>query len=160
MLLIFIGIAIILIVLGFYFAYKERYSNGRWDFEFGGTIACLIPGFLILIVSIVVYIVLTVLLINLKIVDKKLTVLQENNAQIEEKLYVTLEAYCKHENKTFVEISPENPEVILLIYPELKADSLFESYIDTLKSNNQEIRSLQLEKINKSIYKWWLYFGG
>ena len=160
MLLIFISIAIILIVLGFYFAYKERYDSGRWDFEYGGTIACLVPGFFILIVSIAVYITLTVFLINLKIVDKKLTVLQENNAQIEEKLYVTLEAYCEHENKTFVEISPENPEVILLIYPELKADSLFESYIDTLKNNNQEIRNLQLEKINGSIYKWWLYFGG
>ena len=54
----------------------------------------------------------------------------------------------------------KNYIVFLLIYPELKADQLFESYILTLKSNNTEIRNLKIKKVNESIYKWWLYFGG
>ena len=160
MLIIFLILSLGLIVLGFFSAYKHKTHYGRWDYDNGGTIGCWIPGIICLVATIVAVIVLIISLVNCKVIEQKIEVLTENNNQIEEKLYITLQAYCEHENKTFVDISPNNPEVILLVYPELKADQLFESYILTLKSNNTEIKNLKIKKINESIYKWWLYFGG
>lgn len=160
MLIVFILISLILIALGFIIAYKNRNSYDEWHYENGGAIAFWVTGFITLAIEVIVYIVLIVNLVNCKVINQKIEVLNENNSQIEEKLYATLQTYCEHENKTFVEISPENPEVILLIYPELKADQLFESYILTLKSNNAAIRDLKIKKVNESIYKWWMYFGG
>lgn len=160
MLIIFLILSLGLIALGFFSAYKHKTHYNRWDYDNGGTIGCWIPGIIGLVAIIVVVIVLIINLVNCKVIEQKIEVLTENNNQIEEKLYITLQAYCEHENKTLIEISPDNPEVILLVYPELKADQLFESYILTLKSNNTEIRNLKIKKINESIYKWWLYFGG
>lgn len=160
MLIIFLILSLGLIALGFYSASKHKDYYKKWDYENGGTIGCWIPGIIGLIATIAVAIVLIINLVNCKVIEQKIEVLTENNNQIEEKLYITLQAYCEHENKTLVDISPDNPEVILLIYPELKADQLFESYILTLKSNNTEIRNLKIKKVNESIYKWWLYFGG
>lgn len=154
MLIIFLILCLGLIVLGFLFAHKHR------DYENGGTIGCWIPGFMGLFATIIVSVVMIANLVNCRVINQKIEVLTENNVQIEEKLYATLQAYCEHENKTLVDISPDNPEIILLIYPELKADQLFESYILTLKSNNADIRDLKIKKVNESIYKWWLYFGG
>ena len=160
MLIIFLILCLGLIALGFYFAYSHQgcYSD-KWEYENGGTIGCWVPGFICLAVTLIVGIVLIANLVNCKVIDQKIEVLTENNNQIEEKLYVTLQAYCEHENKTLVDISPDNPEIILLLYPELKADQLFESYILTLKDNNATIKELKIKKINESIYKWWLYFG-
>ena len=160
MLIIFLILSLGLIALGFFSAYKYKTHYGRWDYDNGGTIGCWIPGIIGLVVTIAVVIGLIINLVNCKVIEQKIEILTENNNQIEEKLYITLQAYCEHENKTLIDISPDNPEVILLIYPELKADKLFESYILILKSNNTEIRNLKIKKVNESIYKWWLYFGG
>ena len=159
MLIVFILISLILIALGYIVAYKKRDSYNRWNYDNDGTAFFWIVGFITLAIEIIAYIVLIINIVNCKVINQKIEVLTENNNQIEEKLYITLQAYCEHENKTFVEISPANPEVILLIYPELKADQLFESYILTLKSNNAAIRDLKIKKVNESIYKWWMYFG-
>ena len=160
MLIVFLVLSLGLIALGFYFAYSHKDRFDRWNYENGGTIGCWVPGFICLTITAIVGIILIANLVNCKVINQKIEVLSENNNQIEEKLYITLQAYCEHENKTLVDISPDNPEVILLIYPELKADQLFESYILTLKSNNATIRDLKIKKVNESIYKWWLYFGG
>lgn len=160
MLIVIFLISIILIGLGFYFAYKNRWNGGSWEYENGGTISCFIFGFIGALSSIICIIFTIDNLINLKVVNNKINILEENNAYIEEKIYAILETYCEHENKTLVDISPDNPEMILLLYPELKAVTLFESYIETIKSNNQQIKDLKLEKANNSIYQWWLYFGG
>lgn len=154
MLIIFLILSLGLIALGFFSAHKHKDHYSRWDYENGGTIGCWIPGISCLVATTIVSVVLIANLVNCRVIDQKIEVLTENNTQIEEKLYVTLQAYCEHENKTLVDISPDNPEIILLVYPELKADQLFESYILTLKENNATIRDLKIKKVNESIYKW------
>jgi hypothetical protein len=158
MIIIFTLISIILIFLGFYAAYKQRYDRS-WDYENGVTIPCFLFGFIGIVICTVAAIFLIANLVRCKTIEQKIEVLTENNTQLEEKIYTTLQTYCEYEGKTLVDISPDNPEVILLIYPELKANVLFESYILTLKSNNETIKNLKVQKIDESIYKWWLYFG-
>ena len=158
MIIIFTLISITLIFLGFYAAYKQRYS-GNWDYENGITIPCFIFGFMGIVICTVAAVFLIVSLVRCKTIEQKIEVLTENNTQIEEKIFATLQTYCEYEGKTLVDISPDNPEIILLIYPELKANILFESYILTLKSNNEIIRNLKVQKIDEFTYRWWLYFG-
>lgn len=155
--LILIGLGILVAYLGRYYCSYDRKTE--WDWNVGSILLIVIGSFATLISFIVIFCLIGTL-VSLKPINNKITYLEQNNAIIEEKLYVALENYCEHENKTLVEISPDNPEVIFLIYPELKANELFESYINTLVENNNEIKQLNLKKINEPIYKWWLYFGG
>lgn len=163
MILILLVISLLLIGLGILVAYCGRSYNSyhrktEWNYD-GGALPLTIIGAFGAIGSVISTIILIGSLISLKPINNKIEILEQRNAVIEEKLYVALESYCKHENETLVEISPENPEVILLIYPELKADELFSSYINTLIENNNTIKELELKKTNEPVYKWWLYFG-
>ena len=155
--LILIGLGILVAYLGRCYCSYNRKTEWDWD---GAAIPLLVIGSFATLISFIATFCLIGTLVSLRPIDNKITYLEQNNAVIEEKLYVALENYCEHENKTLVEISPDNPEVIFLIYPELKANELFESYINTLVENNNEIKQLNLKKINEPVYKWWLYFGG
>lgn len=150
MILAIIAISIISIIIGDYLGKKDRDYDGR-------CLAFLIPGIGVLILSTVIGLVLVMFTMELKVIDQKIEILEENNSQIEEELYDALEAYCEYENKTFENFS--DPEAIFLVFPELKADALFQTYMTTLQSNKKEITKLQLEKAYEPVYRWWLYFG-
>lgn len=150
MILTIIALAIIFIIIGNYLGKKDNDYEGR-------CLAFLIPGIGVFILSVVVSLVLVMFITDCKVIDQKIEILEENNAVIEEELYDALEAYCEYENETFENFS--NPESIFLVFPELKADTLFATYMQTLQENKKEITELQLEKVYESTYKWWLYFG-
>lgn len=150
MILVIIAISLILILIGNYIGRKDRDYEGR-------CLAFLIPGIAVLILSIAVGVALLVNITGCKIMGKQIEILEQNNAEIEEELYDALEAYCEYENETFETIS--NPETIFLVFPELKANTLFQTYMQTLQENKKEITELQLQKAYETTYKWWLYFG-
>ena len=150
MILVILAISIILIIIGVYLGNKDGDYEGR-------ALAFLVPGIGVLVISIIVGLVLIMFITDCKVIDKKIEILEQNNAEIEKKLYVAIEAYCEYENKTFENLS--DPEAVFLLFPELKADSLFQTYMETLQENKKEITKLQLEKVNETVHKWWLYFG-
>ena len=150
MILVIIAVSIILIIIGDFIGKRDGDYEGR-------CLAFLVPGISVLVLSIIVCMVLVIFTVECSVMDKKIEILEENNAQIEEELYDALEAYCEYENETFENLS--NPETIFFLYPELKADTLFQTYMETLQSNKKEITDLQLEKVYESTYKWMLYFG-
>ena len=150
MFLVIIVIAIIFIIIGDHLGKKDRDYEGR-------CLAFLIPGVGVLILSVVVSMVLVMFITDCKVIDQKIEILEENNAEIEEKLQEAIDAYCEYEDDNFDNFS--NPETIFLVFPELKADALFQTYMTTLQSNKKEITELQLEKAYEPVYRWWLYFG-
>ena len=163
MLVVFTVLSLLLIALGILIAYLGRYwcsynKKYKWNWD-GGSFPLILTGSFCLVGAIIGIIILIGNLVALKPIDNKISYLEQNNAAIEERLYIALETYCEHENKTLVEISPDNPEVIFILYPELKTNDLFEFYIDTLVANNNELKQLNITKLNEPIYKWWLYFG-
>ena len=162
MLIAILIFSIILICIGFYSAYKHRYKRFEeieWNYGNGVTIIGLVFGFTFLVLSLFAMPIVTVYLIDCKNLDIKIEFLEENNVELENKIYETVEQYCIYENKVMQDISADKPELILLLYPELKANELFNSYIATLRENNAEIKELTLNKLNEKVYQWWLYFG-
>lgn len=144
-----------------YFIYSKKESEGYYSSydECFEVVLCVFAG-IVSFAALIGIIAMGISLINCRTINQKIDYLYENNEQVEEKLYYSLQQYCEYENKTFTEISPDNPEVLFMIYPELKSDTLFVSYMDTIVDNNAQIKELKLEQINAATYKWWLYFGG
>jgi hypothetical protein len=48
--------------------------------------------------------------------------------------------------------------VLVERYPELKSNELVKQQLDLYIENNQEIKELKLEKLNKYKYELWLFF--
>ena len=58
------------------------------------------------------------------------------------------------------ELKGESSITLVSLYPELKADTLVTKQIEVYIDNNKKIKNLKEKKINLSVKKWWLYFGG
>ena len=98
-------------------------------------------------------------LVSLRIIDEKINLYSNQNKEIEQKVETTIKQYMEYENKTFVQLKPENYVNLINLYPELKSDELLQKEIKLYIKNNNEILDLKQEKLNGTIYKWWLYFG-
>ena len=97
-----------------------------------------------------------------RIIPNEIAYLEQNNAEIEAKLQETVVAYQTYESETFAELRPESSDVTVVIslYPELKSETLVAGLLDTYISNNDTIRDLELQRLQRPSYAFWLYFGG
>lgn len=144
MLIVIIAITILLGIL-LYFLYEE---DGVWWAAF------------ILVIEIIPLLVLIGLLINTRAVDQKIELYVQQNKEIENKVENAVKQYMEHENKTFTGLKTDESYITLVsLYPELKSDELIKEEIKLYEKNNKKIISLKEESINKTIYKWWIYFG-
>lgn len=141
-----IFIMIITIVIGVILCFTE------WE-EY--LVFVLIP----FIIEFIVFIVFVTLLVDTRIIDKKIKLYESQNKDIEEKIEVTVKNYMEYEGNTYKELKPDSYIQIINLYPELKADKLVEQQINLYLKNNKKIIELKEEKLNKTIYKWWVYFG-
>lgn len=115
---------------------------------------------LLLVIEIIALLVLIALLINTRAVDQKIELYVQQNKEIESKVENAVKQYMEHENKTFTELKTDESYITLVsLYPELKSDELIKEEIKLYEKNNKKIISLKEENINKTIYKWWIYFG-
>ena len=64
-----------------------------------------------------------------------------------------------HEKQTYKDLKPDNAIAVVSAYPELHSNELVKKQIDVYEDNNKKILGLKEEKLNQSVYKWWLYFG-
>lgn len=92
-------------------------------------------------------------------IDSKIELYQSQNAEIESKIQATVASYLAHERQTYKDLTPDNAIAVVSAYPELHSNELVKKQIEVYEDNNKKILGLKEEKLNQSIYKWWLYFG-
>ena len=149
--LIFVFLLAIL-VISIYIDNKSRYGN-----DCAGYVSVVsILGLIIVLIS---FISLLVLVSSYSMIDSKIELYQSQNTEIESKIQATVASYLAHERQTYKDLRPDNAITIALAYPELHSNELVKKQIEVYEDNNKKIISLKEEKLNQSIYKWWLYFG-
>ena len=116
--------------------------------------------FLVMIGSLVLVAISIFNVVDGRVIDNKIAMYQEENINIETQMDILIERYMDYESETFGELKGESSITLVSLYPELKADKLVEQQIEVYTSNNKKIKELKESKINVSMWKWWLYFGG
>ena len=109
--------------------------------------------------ALVVYIVVISIILNEPIIDSKIELYQTQNTEIESKIQATVASYLAHEKQTYKDFKLDNAIAVVSAYPELHSNELVKKQIEVYEDNNKKILGLKEEKLNQSIYKWWLYFG-
>lgn len=150
MILVILGISILLTAIGC--ALLNAYCE-----EVGAPITTI--GAVSLIISIIATIYFGVNVKSNDVIDDKIAMYQEENSIIEEQIAIVVSDYMEHESKVFDSAKVSSPVILAQLYPELKSDELVKSQIDIYIANNEKIKDLKLQKINDSVYRWWLYFG-
>lgn len=93
-------------------------------------------------------------------IPNKIAMYQEENAIIEERVSSTVARYMEYEKDIIYDVAPSDDAMTLIsLYPELSSDELIKEEINVYVSNNNKIRELKDKELNKSIYKFLLYFG-
>lgn len=151
MILVILGVTIALVVLGII-------MYAIWDSEVVSGL-CAVIGATGFVIASIACIVLCVSVSKFNVIDNKIEMYQEENAKIEAQIASTVEKYQQHETNIFTEVAPDSSITLVALYPELKSDTLVQSQIEVYIENNNKIKSLKEEKINGSVYRWWLYFG-
>lgn len=93
-------------------------------------------------------------------IDDKIAMYTEENTVIEQQIAECVERYQQYEQGVFEKVSPSDAVAVVTFYPELKSDTLVQAQIETYVDNNNKIKTLKEQKIDASVRKWWLYFGG
>lgn len=114
-------------------------------------------GLIICLVSIVI---LSSNVADLRVVDQKIEMYEQENTKIEEQISEVVKQYQDYESGIFTEVSPESAVTLVSLYPELKADTLVHKQIEVYLANNDKIKELKESKIQGTVHRWWLYFGG
>lgn len=148
-------ILIFIITIGITIFCEFKYWNNEWGCWDASRIVT-IPAICIEMIFIII---LLHSLIALRIIDERINLYSNQNKEIEQKVETTIKQYMEYENKTFVQLKPEEYVNLINLYPELKSDELLQKEIKLYIKNNNEILDLKQEKLNGTIYKWWLYFG-
>lgn len=113
----------------------------------------------ILVIPLFIQILLIASLISGLNLDSRIELYQSQNAEIESKIQATVASYLAHEKQTFKDLKPDNAIAVVSAYPELHSNELVKKQIEVYEDNNKNILGLKEEKLNQSVYKWWLYFG-
>ena len=149
MLIILILISIAIIILGL-FVYQNDKEIGIFITGAG------IIGFIIKIIGLICCI---SSLVGARVIDQRIELYQNKNKEIEEKMEIVVKNYMEYEGNTYKELKTDSYIQLINLYPDLKADQLVQQQINLYIENNNKIIQLKEEKMNKTIYKWWVYFG-
>lgn len=153
MILVILGVCIAFVIVGTVL-YQKSYSTELIGIVL--TAIGAIPGF----ISMVVALFLCVGVFEVSHVDDKIAMYTEENAVIEQQIAECVERYQEYEQGVFEKVSPTDAVAFVTLYPELKSDTLVQAQIETYVENNNKIKALKEKKIDASVRKWWLYFGG
>lgn len=151
MIFVILGICILMLIAGCFMVY-----NLDWD-RIGTVLsACSLAATLACIIMITC---LGIAVSKQGVVDDKIAMYLEENTKIEEQVNILVDEYMEHESEVYSNAKVTSPVVLAQMYPEIKADDMIRSQIDIYLANNEQIKALKLQKINGSVYRWWLYFG-
>lgn len=111
------------------------------------------------IIEVIALLLLLVGLINMRIINDKIKLYDKQNKEIEEKIEITVKNYMEYEGNTYKDLKSDSYIQLVNLYPDLKADQLVQQQITLYTENNKKIIELKEEKMNETVYKWWIYFG-
>lgn len=129
--------------------------------EPAGFIVGSIFSWLGVVIAIICVCILTTEYLGFNIIDNKIEVLQQENATIEQRVEETVKQYQDYETGIFTDATQDvGSDIVVLVerYPELKSNELVKQQLDLYIKNNQEIKELKLDKLNKYKYELWLFF--
>ena len=154
MLIVLFIISLIFILIS-YFCIKA--DDGEIDilFVIGTTISLI--GIISIFIILVAVISCTIEISKSTVVDNKIAMYQEENKKIEKEITSVVNSYKDYEKEVISNTG--EMATILVRFPELKSNKIVSKQIQVYVDNNNKIKELKEEKINNSIYKWWLYFG-
>lgn len=154
MLIVLFIISLIFILIS-YFCIKT--DNGEIDIFYLVGITISLIGIISIITISVASISCTIEISKSTVIDKKIAMYQEENQKIEKEITSVVNSYKDYEKEVISNTG--EMATILVRFPELKSNKLVSKQIQVYVDNNNKIKELKEEKINYSIYKWWLYFG-
>nr|DAN59317.1 MAG TPA: hypothetical protein [Caudoviricetes sp.]DAR58091.1 MAG TPA: hypothetical protein [Caudoviricetes sp.] len=131
---------------------KSRYGNDCATYVSAASILGLIIIFML-------FVCLLGVVSSGSMIDSKIELYQTQNTEIESKIQATVASYLAHERQTYKDLKPDNAIAVVSAYPELHSNELVKKQIEVYEDNNKKIMNLKEEKLNQSVYKWWLYFG-
>ena len=94
-----------------------------------------------------------------KVIDEKILMYQEENQNIEDNITRTVERYLEHEQSVYESLQGEDIQTLLVVYPEIKSNELVSYQLEVFVQNNTRIKELKEQKLNISVWKFWVYFG-
>ena len=147
-LILILAIAIISVVVD----NKSRYGNDTAEFIFEISVFCLV-------IFLISFMALLMSISNGSTIDSRIELYQSQNTEIESKVQATVASYLDHEKQAYKDLKPDNAIAVVSAYPELHSNELVKKQIEVYEDNNKKILGLKEEKLNQSVYKWWLYFG-
>lgn len=92
-------------------------------------------------------------------IDEKIDYLEAENAKIDEEILSIVTSFQGHEAEFYENFKNTSATTLINLYPELKSDVLVNKQIEIYLKNRNEIKELQLQNIEASVYRWWAYFG-
>ena len=149
MIIIISAILLILIITSIIFYYNDE---DLWQI-IGWTASFLF------ILSLIILFICIGKLISFRVIDDKIELYKKQNKNIEEKIELVVKEYKDFEKDTFTNLKADSYITLVNLYPELKSDEMVKRQIDLYEKNNEKITTLKEEKINRTIYRWWVYFG-
>ena len=159
MVLVILAIGLIVTAGGLiieYIAYrKSEYDDWGDHFPF-----IWISGGIVTFVALIVILILSSRVVQSRYIDDKVDMYEQENAVIEEQIADAVNDYIGYEQGIFEDISPDEVMTVVLLYPDLKANTVVEKQMEVYIANNQKIKELKEQYIHYQLYKWWLYFGG
>ena len=153
MILVFLVLGIILTAIGIIIAVRED------DWDRSTVLVSLISGIPIILVSLIALMICIAPITSQKAIDNKKVFYEEENQRIESSVTVIVESYLRHEEIVYDNMSIDDAQAYLVIYPDLKSNEIVSKQIDILTSNNEKVKELKSERADISTYKWWVYFG-
>ena len=155
MLLVTLGICIAVFIVGMVI-YCKSITSEEENVAIGMLLVSGFVGVVVLIATIAV----GAMVVNESVLDDKIAMYTEENTAIEQQIAECVERYQEYEQGVFEKVSPTDAVAVVTLYPELKSDTLVQAQIETYVKNNNMIKQLKEKKIDASVRKWWLYFGG
>jgi signal transduction histidine kinase len=147
------GIFVVVAILMFVFA------SACWDFKEAGAII----GVICIICAVVTLLVALLGIMpeykKLDYIDTKIEYLTEQNAQIDDEIKLIISSYQDHELEFYKEFENVSSTTLITLYPEIKSNELVNKQLDIYFANQQEIKELELKKIEGGVIRWWMYFG-
>ena len=154
MLIIFSLIGIVLIVIGVIVGVISDYQEDN-PLTYIGYIA----GCVIFTISIGILLFGIFDLTTVNATQRKIDMYQEENAKIENSVTAIVENYLGYEKGIFEDLSNQSIEILVTIYPEIKANELVKTQLTIFTENNAKIKELKEELLDIDVWRWWVYFG-
>lgn len=96
---------------------------------------------------------------RLDYIDTKIEYLTEQNAQIDDEIKLIIASYQDHELEFYKEFENVSSTTLITLYPEIKSNELVNKQLEIYFANQQEIKELELKKIDGGVIRWWMNFG-